>query len=193
MSKTMSPFGAELKSKNRWSRIILLLIFPLLTHLDVAPSWAFQAPANTQQKDLEILRQLEEQYLRAEVEEQLQKARSRESDPAKFIARLESLAREEELQAAELRRKSQLKVNLRLLNLLVIHQPKVLLYSAVAAAGLVVGRLEWVWDPLIEAIEAAVCPECGHPTFEFTVTRQGQLICPACAAAAKTPARPARR
>ena len=69
MSKTMSPFGAELKSKNRWSRIILLLIFPLLTHLDVPPSWAFQAPANTQQRDLEILRQLEEQYLRAEVED----------------------------------------------------------------------------------------------------------------------------
>jgi hypothetical protein len=68
MSKTMSPFGAELKSKNRWSRIALLLIFPVLAHLNLASAWGFQAPVNTQ-KDLETLRQLEEQYLRAEVED----------------------------------------------------------------------------------------------------------------------------
>jgi hypothetical protein len=133
--------------------------------------------------------------LRAEVEEQAQKARNREGDPAKFITRLESLTREQALQGAELRRKSQLKVNLRLLNLLVIHQPKLLLNTAVAAAGTApyVGRQEWVWDPLVEAIEAAVCPECRHPTFEFDVTRQGSLVCPVCSAAASKPARPARR
>ena len=89
------------------------------------------ALANTYHRELHerLDRQLERisRYygdLRAEVEEQAQKARNREGDPAKFIARLESLTREEELQGAELRRKSQLKVNLRLLNLLVIHQPK---------------------------------------------------------------------
>ena len=82
--------------------------------------------------------------------------------------------------AAELRRKSQLKVNLRLLNLLVIHQPKLLLHTAVTSAGTAstINTLEWVWDPLVEAIEAAVCPECGHPTFEFGVTRQGRLGLP---------------
>ena len=125
----------------------------------------------------------------------LQKARNREGDPAKFITRLESLTREEESQGAELRRKSQLKVNLRLLNLLVIHQPKLLLHTAVTSAGTasIVGRLEWVWDPLVEAIEAAVCPECGHPTFEFGVTRQGRLVCPACASEAIMTPRPTRR
>jgi hypothetical protein len=131
--------------------------------------------------------------LRAEAEEQAQKARNREGDPAKFIARLESLTREEVSQGAELRRKSQLKVNLRLLNLLVIHQPKLLLHTVVGSAGSVVGGLDWVWDPLVEAIEAAVCPECRHPTFEFSVTRQGRLVCPACAAAPKMPARLSRR
>ncbi len=158
------------------------------------------ALANTYHRELHerLDRQLERigRYygdLRAEVEEQAQKARNRDGDPAKFIARLEALTREEELQGAELRRKSQLKVNLRLLNLLVIHQPKLLLHTAVVSVGSVVGRLEWVWDPLVEAIEAAVCPECSHPTFEFSVTRQGRLVCPACAAAPKMPARPARR
>jgi hypothetical protein len=158
------------------------------------------ALANTYHRELQerLDRQLERigRYygdLRAEVEEQAKKARNREGAPAKFIARLEALTREEELQGAELRRKSQLKVNLRLLNLLVIHQPKLLLHTVVASARSVAGRLEWVWDPLIEAIEAAVCPDCLQPTFEFNVTRQGRLVCPACAAAPKTPARPARR
>jgi len=57
-----------LKSKNRWSRNALLL--PLLLAFLLLPSgWAYQAPANSQQRDLEILRQLEEEYLRAEVED----------------------------------------------------------------------------------------------------------------------------
>jgi hypothetical protein len=88
-----------------------------------------------------------------------------------------------------------LKVHLRLLNLLVIHQPKLLLQTVVTApaTGAVAGRLEWVWDPLVEAIEAAVCPECHRPTFAFAITRQGRLVCQACAQAASPPARPARR
>jgi hypothetical protein len=161
------------------------------------------ALANTYSRELHerLDRQLERigRYyadLRSEVEEQSKKARNRDEDPARFTARIEALGREEQLRVAELRRKSQLKVHLRLLNLLVIHQPKLLLHTAVTAAatGAVAGRLEWVWDPLVEAIEAAVCPECRHPTFAFDVTRQGRLVCPACAAAAASPpGRPARR
>ena len=132
--------------------------------------------------------------LRAEVEEQAKKARNRDEDPARFAARIEGLEREEQLRGAELRRKSQLKVHLRLLNLLVIHQPKLLLTSVVSSTtGSVIGRIEWVWDPLVEAVEAAVCPDCHHPTFEFGVTRQNRLICPSCAKATSPPARPSRR
>jgi hypothetical protein len=160
------------------------------------------ALANTYHRELgeRLHRQLERigRYyhdLRAEVEEQAQKARNRDDDPTRFTARLEALTREEQLRSAELRRKSQLKVHLRLLNLLVVHQPKLLLHTAVvsASAGTAIGRLEWVWDPLIESIEAAVCPECRHPTFEFAVTRQGRLVCATCAAAPRPLARPARR
>ena len=149
--------------------------------------------ANTYHRELHerLDRQLERisRYygdLRAEVEEQLQKARNREGDPAKHVTRLEALTREEQSQSAELRRKSQLKVNLRLLNLLVIHQPKLLLQTTVTSVGRrsATNRLEWVWDPLVEAIEAAICTECRHPTFEFGVTRQGRLVCPACTAVA---------
>ena len=57
-----------MKSKNRWSRNALLLP-PLLAFLILPSGWAYQAPANSPQRDLEILRQLEEEYLRAEVED----------------------------------------------------------------------------------------------------------------------------
>jgi len=158
------------------------------------------ALANTNHRELgeRLHRQLERisRYygdLRAEVEEQAHKARNRDEAPARFTARIEALEREQELRSTELRRKSQLKVHLRLLNVLVIEQPKLYLRAAVTSAGSVVDRQEWVWDPLVEGIEAAVCPECRHPTFEFGVTRQGRLVCPSCAAAPSVPARPVRR
>jgi hypothetical protein len=153
------------------------------------------ALANTYHRELveRLNRQLERigRYyhdLRAEVEEQARKARNRDDDAKRFAARLEGLTREEELRSGELRRKSQLKVQLRLLNLLVIHQPKVLLHTVVtSSAGAVAGRLDWVWDPVTESVEATVCPECRHPTFEFAVTRRGRLICSTCASAPSAP------
>lgn len=158
------------------------------------------AMANTYHRELgeRLNRQLERinHYyadLRTEIQEQAQKVRNRGEDAARFSERLEALGREESLRSAELKRKSQLKVQLRLLNLLVVHQPKQLLRAAVVSKGSVIEHQEWVWDPLVESIEAAVCPQCSHPTFEFGVTRQGRLVCPACASSANTLPRPARR
>ena len=85
-----------------------------------------------------------------------------------------------------------MKVHLRLLNLVEIHQPKLLIRTRVTAParGPVPrpAELEWVWDPLVENVEATVCPQCRHPTFEFGLTRQGELACTACTAA-RPPAR----
>jgi len=75
----------------------------------------------------------------------------------------------------------------------VIQQPKLLLRVAVASARSVVDRQAWVWDPLVEGVEAAGCPECRRPTFEFGVTREGRLVCPSCASAPSLATRPARR
>ena len=83
-------------------------------------------------------------------------------------------------------------MHLRLLNLLVIQQPKLLLKAGVAKLGSIAATLEWVWDPLVESVEAADCPECRHPTFEFGITRQGRLTCPACTKAASAPNRAAK-
>ena len=149
------------------------------------------ALANTYHRELHerLDRQLERisRYygdLRAEVEEQLQKARNREGDLAKFIARLESLTREEAV--AKCRATAEEPVEGQPAAAQSAGNPST---QAALANGRgrrrrrvrSIGRLEWVWDPLVETIEAAVCPECGHPTFEFGVTRQGRLVCPACA------------
>ncbi len=129
--------------------------------------------------------------LRAEIAEQAGRAEGRGGDAAKFAARLDALDREERTRAAELRRKATLRVQLRLITLVVIRQPKLLLRSAVLApAGPVAGRLDLVWDPLVEALEAAPCPRCGRPTFALEVSRAGGLSCPSCAATAT--ARPPR-
>jgi hypothetical protein len=122
--------------------------------------------------------------LRAEVAEQAGRAKG-DANPAKFAARLEGLDREEQIRGSELRRKSTLTVRLRLITLLVIRQPKLLLRSTVQSpGGSVAGRIDLVWDPLVEALEALPCPRCGHPTFALAIDRQGNLACPACAAPA---------
>ncbi len=130
--------------------------------------------------------------LRAEVAEQAGRTEGRTgADPAKFTARLEGLDREEQARGAELRQKSTLRVQLRLITLLVVRQPKLLLRSAVRGLrGAVAGRVDLVWDPLVDALEAAGCPACGQPTFALEFARGGLLACPACAAS--TPARPTR-
>ncbi len=130
--------------------------------------------------------------LRSELEEQHQRARHREEDPSKWAARREALDREERLRVAELRQKNTLRVHLRLLNLLVVQQPKLLIRAAVASER-TTAPLELVWDPLLDALEAAPCPECRRPTFAFDRTRQGRLVCPTCAAATPTRGKPTHR
>lgn len=87
--------------------------------------------------------------LRAEVAEQADRAEGRGSaDATKFAARLEALDREEQTRSAELRQKATLRVQLRLITLVVIRQPKLLLRSAIhAPGGAVAGRIDLVWDP----------------------------------------------
>ncbi|HEX8200272.1 MAG TPA: hypothetical protein VF590_07280 [Isosphaeraceae bacterium] len=158
------------------------------------------ALANTRGRELaeRLDRQVERMLryyadLRAEVDEQARKAGGRGEDPAKFAARREALEREEHLRIAELRQKSTLAVQLRLINLLVIHQPKLLLTATIAGTGGPPEALELVWDPLLDGLEAVPCPSCGQPTFAVELNRQKRLACPSCAATPPAPTRPPRR
>jgi hypothetical protein len=131
--------------------------------------------------DLQIAR-LKRYYadLRAELDEQKRRARNAEEAAVRHVERLAALNREEQLRVAELRQKSLLHVDLRLLQLLRIEQPKLLLRLRLLTEGHAPGHLEVVWDPLLEVVEAAACPNCGKPSYEFAHAKSGQLTCNAC-------------
>ncbi|HEV8058242.1 MAG TPA: hypothetical protein VGP68_00085 [Gemmataceae bacterium] len=133
--------------------------------------------------DIQVSR-LERYYadLRTELDEQKRRARNIEEAAARHAERLAALVREEKLRVAELRQKSILHVDLRLLQLLRIEQPKLLVQVLLTAEDSASGRLEVVWDPLLEQVEAVVCPNCGKPSYEFTLIRSGQVGCGSCKA-----------
>lgn len=121
--------------------------------------------------------------LRAELDEQVHRAESRGDDLSRFAGRREALDREERFRITELRQKGALRVQLRLLTVLLVQQPK-LLVRGVVRDKKHEAAVELVWDPLTGAVEAAPCPACGRPTLAWAWDRQGRLVCPPCAAAA---------
>ena len=89
--------------------------------------------------------------MRQEAQEQVHRGRKHPDEAGKLAARLQALDREERLRITELRQKNSLRLQLRLLNLLVVQQPKVLLHTQVASEK-AAAPLELVWDPLMEAV-----------------------------------------
>jgi hypothetical protein len=130
--------------------------------------------------------------LRMELDEQKQRARKADEAAVRHAERLAALEREEQLRVAEMRQKSLLRVDLRLLQLLRIEQPKLLVQVALTAEDHAPGSLEVVWDPLLETMEAAPCPVCGRPSYDFTLSRSGQVSCASCPPS-QTGGRPSRR
>ena len=124
--------------------------------------------------------------LRAETEEQAARAHKREQDTGKYASRLAALVQEEQMRIGELRHKHALRVQLRLLSVLVVHQPKLLLDAEVTARGKPPVPWQLVWDPLTESLEAPECPHCGRSTFELVATRFAQPACSACVTTATT-------
>ncbi len=122
--------------------------------------------------------------LREEAAEQAARARKREQDAGKYTARREALTQEEQVRIAELRKKHAQRVQLRLLSVLLVHQPKLLLDAEISGRGKSPTPWRLVWDPLIETLEAPECPNCGRSTFELVATRLGLPACSACVATA---------
>jgi hypothetical protein len=188
----LSEASAALLAEAR--RLSLAAAYPLARDA-VLPTVAALANARGREAAAHVERQVARMTryyadLRAELDEQVRRARSRGEDLARFAGRREALEREERFRITELRQKSTLRVELRLLTVLVVEQPKLLVRGTVQGQRNQSAALELVWDPLTGAVEAVPCPACGRPTYAWEWTRQGRLVCPACAAAA--PARTAR-
>jgi hypothetical protein len=120
--------------------------------------------------------------LRGELEEASRRGRPAADAEARLAERRAAIDREEQQRVAELRQKSALRVNVSLLQLLEVRQPKLLVRAVLAVPKRPPAALEVVWDPLTEAVEAPPCPTCGRPGYSFEVDRLGRIVCPACAA-----------
>jgi len=106
----------------------------------------------------------------------------RSNDPAaesRAASRREAIDREEALRISELRQKSAIQVHVALASVMVIVQPKLLIANTITDKRQNSARLDVVWDPLSETIEAVPCPACGQPTFGFRMSRNG-LGCDNC-------------
>ncbi len=123
--------------------------------------------------------------LRAELSQRQARAAARGEDAARFASQQQALDREEQAQVTELRRKLALRVQMKLLNVLWVIQPKLRIGVQLLPQQGMAGEAEVVWDPALQKVEATLCPMCGHPTLALSLTRSGQAVCPACAATAK--------
>ena len=123
--------------------------------------------------------------LRAELSERQARAEARGEDAARFVSQQQALDREEQAQITELRRKLTLRVQMKLLNVLWVIQPKLRIRVQLLPRQGIAGETEVVWDPALQKVEATLCPACGHPTLALSLTRSGQVVCPDCAARAK--------
>lgn len=135
-----------------------------------------------QRRDVHIARMA--QYytdLRAELEGTGRRGGDAEEATRRLATRRQALDREEQLRIAELRQKSSLQVQLRLLQWLLIQQPKLLLRTELTDKERTVGQLELVWDLLGDALEAVPCTNCRRPTFAFEQGPQGRVGCANCA------------
>ncbi len=121
--------------------------------------------------------------LRAELAERVEKAHARDEETESIALRQDVLNREEALRLDELARKGQVRVQLRLANLLHVKIPRLFIRTRVSAKAFPAvhpATLTLTWDPLVEKTDALVCPNCQQPTFELQITGQGELHCASC-------------
>lgn len=150
----------------------------------ILPTVASMANTRSRELDERLHKQIARmsryyQDMREELEESARRARNREEAPERLAGQREALDREARMRTAELRQKNSLRVQLRLLNLVVVQQPKLLLHAEVVSEK-ASAPLQVVWDLLTEGLEAPPCPNCGRPGFALGLNRQGRLTCPAC-------------
>lgn len=121
--------------------------------------------------------------LRAELVERIEKAQARGDETESLCLRQDVLNREEALRLDELARKAQIRVELKLVNLLHVKIPRLFISTRVTAKRFPVihpAALTLTWDLLVEKTDALVCPNCQRPTFELRVNPQGILHCVEC-------------
>ncbi len=140
---------------------------------------------HTQTRLIEQTERMKRYYadLRAELAERIERAAARGDETESLRLRQDALDREQALRLDDLARKAQLRVQLKLVNLLHVKIPRLFISTRVTAKQIPMihpASLTLTWDPLTEKTDALVCPNCQRPTFELRVNRQGVLHCAEC-------------
>lgn len=131
--------------------------------------------------------------LRTELAERRARAETRGADASRFEGQAQALDREEQARLAELARKMSLQVQVRLLNLLSVVQPKLAVPLRLVPTRGPAGTAEVMWDPATQKVEALACAGCRRPTLVLAVLPAGRVGCLDCGAAAGSPARRGKR
>ncbi len=124
--------------------------------------------------------------LLAEIDEGHARAARLGRDLEKHATRRQHAQQERRIRLAELDRAANLKVTLRITNLLELHQPKLQLPGTLAQPTGADIAFPLTWDPFTETLEPPDCPACGHPSFDIRLPPrprpdQAAWVCPACA------------
>lgn len=125
--------------------------------------------------------------LRSDLADRRVRVVAKGEDVTPFDSQRQALDREEQAQLADLRHKLALRVQIRLLNVLHVIQPKLRMRVQLVPAHGIDGEIEVVFDPALQKVEATVCPVCARPTLALALRRSGQVVCPVCAAVSPVP------
>jgi ribosomal protein S27AE len=117
--------------------------------------------------------------MRAELDARAERADDAEAG-ARFAAQRAALDREQAGQLADLRRKMALAIDVKLINLLTIWQPKIRIDAALRDGKTESAPFVLTYDPLQKRLDAPACPNCGRSTFALRYTKQGRLHCADC-------------
>lgn len=145
------------------------------------------AMANTRKQEMEksVTSQIErmKRYfhdLREELKERIGKTEAKGADTKGFYDRLDAINREEQIRIAELKSKTAIRVQIQLLNLMLVMQPKLSIEVDLIPKKGKPGVVPLVWDPLTEKLEPPQCLSCNRPSFYLELNRHGNVICPEC-------------
>lgn len=128
----------------------------------------------------EIIR-LENYYLEneAEIKQKLSKETLSHERRQKIKQKLKINALEKEKKILDLEEKYKLKVNIKLLNLALIYQPKIKCKLEIIGRGKSF-YFNVFWNPVFKDIEEPFCMKCKTPSYEMEFEPEGELICPTC-------------
>ncbi len=179
-----SAFGHLLTAPVRWLPGNQTLSRPVLEGL---LERATRAALDELAAPLETLRRRATRYLELDrarltgyyddIARDLQRRIERASDDGRLTSledKLTAAQAEREAKLADVEAKYRLRVELELVNLQVITQPKILLPVLIANRTAKVERTV-VWDPLLHRIEPLACDVCGRPATHLTLCTGGHL------------------